>query len=52
MEFISHGWIECHNILLKVKEGIKNFKIGDDPCSHIGQGWMAEEALGVSFVFY
>ena len=52
VEFISHGWIECHNILLKVKDGIKNFKRGDDPCSHIGQGWMAEEALGVSLLCF
>ena len=52
VEFISHGWKECHNILIKVKEGIKNFKQGDDPCSHIGEGWVAEEALGVSLLCY
>ena len=52
IEFISHGWIECHNILIKVKEGIKNFKQGDDPCSHIGEGWLAEEALGISLLCY
>ena len=52
VEYISHGWEECYNILLKVKKAIKNFKQGDDPCSHVGEGWSAEEAFGVSLLCF
>jgi len=52
VEYISHGWMECKNILLKVKEGIRNFRQGDDPCHHIGEGWVADEALGVSLLCF
>ena len=52
IEYISHGWEECYNILLKVKKAIKNFKQGDDPCSHVGEGWSAEEAFGVSLLCF
>ena len=52
VEYISHGWEECYNILLKVRKAIKNFKQGDDPCSHVGEGWSAEEAFGVSLLCF
>lgn len=51
-EFISLGWEENRKMLIKLEKSLNRYKKGEDPCKYMGDGWVAEEALGVSLLSF
>jgi ADP-ribosylglycohydrolase len=47
-EFITLGWEQVIEVLLKVKKGIQQKDIHTDPCLITGAGWIAEEAFATA----
>jgi ADP-ribosylglycohydrolase len=47
-EFITLGWEQVIEVLLKVKAGIQQKDIHTDPCLITGAGWIAEEAFATA----
>ena len=44
-------WVEWKDVDMQYDLFNKN-KFRDDPCSHVGEGWSAEEAFGVSLLCF
>ena len=51
-KYISFGWEECLQMLENVKEGLRKYKKGNDPCKFTGEGWVAEQALGTALLCF
>jgi ADP-ribosylglycohydrolase len=46
--FIARGWDECRTALDGLEEALRRVGADADPCSAMGAGWVAEEALATA----
>lgn len=47
-EYLRFGKSQVVTALTRTVRAEDHYQPGDDPCDHIGQGWVAEEALGLA----
>jgi ADP-ribosylglycohydrolase len=52
IEFITLGWEQVIEVLLKVKEGLNKNDIEIDPCLVSGEGWISEEAFATALLCF
>ncbi|MEO0563753.1 MAG: ADP-ribosylglycohydrolase family protein [Chloroflexota bacterium] len=47
-QFIQRGWMECLTMIDRVEDALSQKTTNVDPAVLIGEGWVAEECLGVA----
>ncbi|BDS11561.1 ADP-ribosylglycohydrolase family protein [Aureispira anguillae] len=51
-EYITLGWEQVIDVLLKVKEGLRKNETKTNPCLISGEGWIAEEAFATALLCF